>query len=73
MSQTIELESIRRLDIKPGETLVATLPRDAHPRDIERAAEVLKDRLPDGVEVLVVSGNVDLSVLSADPCRSVPA
>lgn len=73
MSQTIELESIRRLDIKPGETLVATLPRDARPEHAEMVSAHLKDMVPDGVKVLVVTEDVDLTVLSADQCPSVPA
>lgn len=68
MSQTIEVESIRRLDIKPGETLVATLPISATPNHAAQAYAELKARLPDDVKVLVVSG-VELTVL----CPSSPA
>ena len=59
----LELEDIRRLDIKPGQYLVATLPQGVTPRDTERVRAALKDGLPDGVNVLVVVG-VDLMVLN---------
>jgi hypothetical protein len=70
MSQTIELESIRRVDIKPGETLVATLPGTATRQEVEEVRDSLHRLLPDGVKVLVVNSNVDLNVI---PCPSVPA
>jgi hypothetical protein len=72
MSQTIELESIRRLDIKPGEILVATLPRRATQEHASFAHAQLKANLPDGVEVLVVTADVDLSVL-CPPSPASPA
>lgn len=62
MTQTIEVESIRRLDIKPGETLVATVPAATRPDDVERIAACLRAELPN-VKVLVVSDTVDLQVL----------
>lgn len=68
MSRTIELESIRRLDIKPGETLVVRVPtRDT--AAIREARDGLIAALPRGVKVLVIGPDVDLSVL----CPSSPA
>lgn len=68
MSQTIELESIKRLDIRDGETLVATLPSTATMQDCDRAKAALESTLPN-VTVLVVSAGIDLQVL----CPSSPA
>lgn len=68
MTQTIEVESIRRLDIRAGETLVATVPASVPHADVERIAACLRAELPD-VKVLVVSDTVDLQVL----CPSNPA
>ena len=68
MSQTIELESIKRLDIRAGETLVATLPTHATMQDCDCAKAALESALPN-VKVLVVSHGVDLEVL----CPSSPA
>lgn len=73
MTQTIEVESIRRLDIKPGETLVVGLPERATQQDMDQVRAALTDRVPDGVKLLIVSSNVDLDVLAADPCPSSPA
>lgn len=68
MSQTIELESIRRLDIRAGETLVATLPANATLATLHEVKAKLQAELPN-VKLLVVSHNVDLQVL----CPSSPA
>lgn len=68
MTQAIELESIRRLDIKPGETLVATIPPSATMQDLATVKAALESTLPN-VKVLVVTSNVDLQVL----CPSSPA
>lgn len=70
MSQTIEVESIRRLDIKPGETLVVGLPKGSTPEMAERARAAVKECIPPGVAILVLTNDVDLSVI---PCRSAPA
>lgn len=50
-----ELEDIRRLDIKPGEVLVATVPPHSHPQDSTRVRELLNELMP-GVDVLVMPG-----------------
>lgn len=68
MSQTIELESIKRLDIRDGETLVVTLPQGADAEYAQQAQAALSAELPN-VKVLVVSHGVDLQVL----CPSSPA
>lgn len=69
MSQTIELESIRRPDIKPGEILVARVPRDTPASRVQEMADTLRSRLPAGVEALVITDDVDLQTL----CLSDPA
>lgn len=68
VAPTIEVESIRRLDIQAGETLVAAVPASVPTADVERIAAFLRAELPD-VKVLVVSDTVDLQVL----CPSSPA
>lgn len=70
MTQTIELESIRRLDIKPGEILVAGLPDGATAETGARVKAALEAAVPDGVNVLVKSASIDLSVVA---CPSSPA
>lgn len=66
MSETIEVESIRRLDVKPGETLVVTLPETARPEDMASIEAAMVDRMPDGVKLLIVSHDVELGVVSAE-------
>ena len=72
MTQTIEVESIRRLDIKPGETLVVGLPERATREEMEQVRATLPNYLPDGVKVLITSANIELSVVG-DGCPSSPA
>lgn len=68
MSQTIEVESIKRLDIGAGETLVVTLPQGVDAEYAQRAQSALSAELPN-VKVMVVSHGVALQVL----CPSSPA
>lgn len=64
MSESIEVESIRRLDVKPGETLVVNLGRDTRPEEFDAICRSFKGRFPDGVKVLCLAGDVDLSVIA---------
>lgn len=73
MSQAIELESIRRLAVNPGETLVATLAGHPTTQVAVEVRDQLTPHLPDAVNLLIVSSDIDLSVLSADRCQSDPA
>jgi len=60
---TIDIESISRLDVQSGETLVIVLPDDMNEREFARTAELLKDAasLKD-IKLLVVNSRVDLTV-----------
>lgn len=69
MSQTVELESIRRLDIRAGETLVVTLPEGATAQYAQQVHAALAAIVSPLVEIAVVSHGVDLQVL----CPSSPA
>jgi hypothetical protein len=64
VSEHIEIESIRRLDVKPGETLVFTLGRDITRENFDEAVQALESRVPTGVKVLVLSGPIDISVVA---------
>jgi hypothetical protein len=72
MTQTIELESIRALNLKPGEVLVAGLPAGATQETAHRLRASLRAVLPVTVSVLVVSDDVDLTVL-CPPSPASPA
>ena len=72
MAQTIELESISRLDIKPGEMLVVTLREGTTPKAMQRVRDTLLDFVPADVKLLIVSHSVDLSVL-CPPSPACPA
>lgn len=55
MSETIEVESIRRLNIKAGETLVFALPDRLSMQEMDDARERVEAHLPAGVKVLFIS------------------
>lgn len=60
----IEIESIRRLDVKPGETLVVRIGEHIPADEIEAVADAVRSRLPEGVECLIVAADVELEVVS---------
>jgi len=65
MSETIELGSIARLDMKPGETLVVRFDRRLSQSEAADAKHHIQPHLPDGVKLLVVGEGVDLQVVTA--------
>ena len=64
MSQTIEVESIRRMVVNPGETLVVTLEKPTQ-EQAEYIRHRMRDYLPDGVGILVVSSDITLNVVAS--------
>lgn len=59
----IDVESIARLDVKPGETLVVKVPDGATAQGIAATAEAVRDYLPEGVKVMVLQSAVELQVI----------
>lgn len=57
-------ESIRRLEVKPGETVVVRLPMTATEDTLDEFCEVFKKNLPDGVRCLIVSDDIELTVVA---------
>jgi hypothetical protein len=76
MTQTIEVESIRRLDVKPGETLVFTFPYPHSMKELDELRAKVEANLPAGVKVLFTSPEVELTVVAVaavsdeEPMRS---
>ncbi|WP_053203799.1 hypothetical protein [Jiangella muralis] len=66
MSQTIEIESIARLDIKPGEILIATLPEGLDDQQVDAFGRALRAALPEQVRCLVVTGGVAFHVAASE-------
>lgn len=64
MSETIELESIRRLDIKPGETLVVRFDQHITDQFAKDAKERIRPNLPDDVKLLVLGPGIELEVVA---------
>jgi hypothetical protein len=65
-STPIEIESIRRLDVKPGETLVVRVDAFVHEDQLAQVKAAVRAELPDGVHVLVTNGHVDMFVVARD-------
>jgi hypothetical protein len=68
MSQSIEVEDIKRLDIRDGETLVVTLPPRATVEQADKVLAALRHDLPN-VNVRVFEHGTRFDVL----CPSSPA
>lgn len=66
MSETIEVELIRRLNIKADETLVITLPERLSMQDMDDARKRVEAHLPAGVKVLFTTPGVEMAVVAAD-------
>lgn len=67
MTQQIEIESIARLDVKPGETLVVNLGnRLITVEQRNQIADTVRQHMPEGVEVLITIGDVELKVIGKD-------
>lgn len=66
MSEAFNIESIRRLDVRPGETLVVTVRDPVSREEFERLVSDIRPKFPDGIKVLFVTANVELGVVSAD-------
>jgi hypothetical protein len=66
VSDHIKIESIRRVDVKPGETLVIRLPEETflNPDGLARLRQELEANLPDGVKTLIVKAGVELEVVA---------
>lgn len=63
-TQPVEIESIRRLDLKPGDTLVLKV-ADALTEDESRSLRADLDRYLPEHKAVILSGDLDLVVLSA--------
>lgn len=71
--EDIPIESIAKLDIQPGETLVVRLHRVLSPEQLHDVRERIRPALPDGARVLVVGSDIELTkVASVSEFQPVP-
>lgn len=63
----LEIEEIRRLVVHPGEMLVVHVPVGTTAEIAARISDRVKANVPDGVRVLIATGDVDFEVVSGDP------
>lgn len=61
---TIPIESISRLDVKPGETLVVQMDVRLTQQDAHDIRGRILPHLPDGVRLLVVGSGIELTALT---------
>lgn len=66
MSDLIEVEKIERLHVEPGEILAVTLPKGSSAEMARSVADNLRRHLPEGVELLLLAGDISLKVVARD-------
>lgn len=59
----IEIEEIKKLDVRPGETLIVTLPDDTDEMEMTRVRRIFRDEIPN-VHLIVTTRDVKLEVVS---------
>lgn len=72
MPADIQLSDVRRLVIHPGETLVLTVPEGITREDLHTIQDAAQEQLPDGVGLLVISGDVDMDVVTEASSPVIP-
>jgi hypothetical protein len=65
MAADLPIESIAKLDIQPGETLVVRMHRVLSEQERHEVHERVRPCLPDGVRVLVLGSGIELTKLAA--------
>lgn len=63
----LAIEDVKRLNVQPGETLVATVPDHWTMAAVDAAKRKLERALPVDVTVLVVPKDIELTVVAAPP------
>lgn len=64
--EMIPVESIKRLDVRPGDTLVVTVPDDTDPKTFNLIADAFDGRMPDDVKVVVVTAGIEMQVVTPE-------
>lgn len=62
--EKIEIESVERLDVRPGDVLLVTVPVGTSPQDVEAVRNAFETRLP--VRALVKTADVQVVVVGED-------
>lgn len=60
MTALPDIERLQALQLQPGDVLVATVPANITPAELEQVAKDLQHRLP-GQQVLVITTGIDLA------------
>jgi hypothetical protein len=66
----VDIEDVRRIVVHPGETLVFRVKSVMTAEHASHLGEAIRERLPEGVRFLVVSGDVDLEVVADAVARA---
>jgi hypothetical protein len=64
--QDFRIEDVQRLVVRPGEILLVTIPAHTTVEDAEYIKGIFKAKLPEGVEVVVKTPDVDAAVVAGD-------
>lgn len=64
MEEKITVEDVQRLNVKPGDVLLVTVPRTTPPEAAQRIKNTFETQLP--IRVLVKSADVQVEVVTED-------
>lgn len=71
MTEKIEIDDIKRLQVKPGDVLLVTVPEHTTRQIAEIIKERFADHLPD-VKVIVMTAGIEVGVVSRLPDPTPP-
>jgi hypothetical protein len=67
MSETFDIEDIKRLDVKPGDVLLVTVPRQMTAEAAERVKNAFETTLP--IRAIVKTADVHVEVVGPERVR----
>lgn len=62
----IEIESVRRLDVKPGDVIVLNLAAPPTEDDRDEIYEQMRQLIPNGAKFMLLGPGMDISLLNAE-------
>lgn len=73
MDTKVLVVEIAKLEVKPGDLLLVTVPKVPHLEQKNHLMKVLDSVLPPGVKYMIATKEIEFSVVSAAPERVVDA
>ncbi len=64
---SLDIEDIKRLEVKPGDVLIVTVPPGMNPEQVERVKNVFETNLP--VRAIVKTADIEVEVAGQERTR----